>query len=193
MRSCDTIPGWFDFHALYGEQVRRARSGAVLVEVGCWLGRSLAYLGQAVRASGKALDVYGVEHGRGSEEHCDQMAPAGGTVVGLLARNLLECGVSDVVSLIVAPSTRAARLFAPGTVEFAFIDAGHDYQSVLSDLAAWWPRIRPGGALAGHDYSSEWPGVVKAVHDFFGRPSLHAPPCPHCWLVAKQAEAQVAG
>jgi predicted O-methyltransferase YrrM len=177
MRSYETIPGWFDFHALYDEQVRRARSGTVLVEVGYWLGRSLAYLGQAVRASAKALDVYGVEHGRGSEEHRDQVAAAGGTVVGAPARNLLECGVSDVVSLIVAPSCRAVRLFTPGSVDFAFIDAGHDYQSVLSDLAAWWPRIRPGGALAGHDYSSEWPGVVKAVYSFFGRAGLHVSRC----------------
>jgi hypothetical protein len=193
MRCYDTIPGWFDFSALYDDQVRRARPGAVLVEVGCWPGRSLVYLGQAVRVSGKALDVYGVEYGRGSQEHRDQVAAAGGTIAGQLARNLLECGVSDGVSLIVAFSVRAAWLFAPGSVDFAFIDAGPDYQCVPSDLAAWWPRIRPGGVLAGHDYTAEWPGVVQAVHDYFGHTGLQAPPCPHCWLVAQESDVPAVG
>jgi hypothetical protein len=31
MLSYETIPGWFDFDALYDDQVRRDRSGAVLV------------------------------------------------------------------------------------------------------------------------------------------------------------------
>jgi hypothetical protein len=64
MRSYDTMLGWFNYPALYDEQVLRARSGAVLVEVGYWLERPLAHLGQAVRVSGKALDVYSVEHDR---------------------------------------------------------------------------------------------------------------------------------
>ena len=33
-----------------------------------------------------------------------------------------------------------------------FIDARHSYDAVLEDLNAWWPKIRPGGILAGHDY-----------------------------------------
>ena len=103
-------------------------------------------LGQAVRASGKALDVYGVEHGRGSEEHRDEVAAAGSTVLGQLASNLLECGVSNVGSLIVAHSSRAARLFAPRSVDFALIDASHDYQSVLPDLAGHGKLALPGRA-----------------------------------------------
>jgi predicted O-methyltransferase YrrM len=186
MRSYDTIEGWFDFHALYDDQVRRAAPGAVFVEVGCWRGRSLVYLAQQVQATGKTLQVYGVEHGRGSAEHQAQVAAAGGTVVGALARNLIACGVADVATLIVASSVRAARLFAPGSVDFAFIDAGHDYQSVLSDLATWWPRVKPGGLLAGHDYGHvAWPGVTRAVHDFFRRADLRASLSPSCWAVPK--------
>jgi predicted O-methyltransferase YrrM len=194
MRSYATIEGWFNFHALYDEQVRRARPGAVLVEVGCWLGRSLVYLAQAAQAAGKSLSIYGVEHGLGSPEHAGRVAAAGGTIVGALARNLIECGVDRTVTLIVAPSVRAAGLFAPGSVDFAFIDAGHDYASVLSDLAAWWPRVRPGGALAGHDYGDPaWPEVARAVHDFFRRTGLRSPLAPACWQVVKGGTAAVAG
>jgi hypothetical protein len=131
-----------------------------------------------------------VEHGLGSPEHHAEVAAAGGTVAGQVARNLLECGVSDTVTLVVAPSARAARLFAPASVDFVFIDAGHDYQSVLSDLAAWWPRVKPGGVLAGHDYGDPaWPGGKQAVDQFFAQPDLRSPACAWCWEVTQPLTA----
>jgi predicted O-methyltransferase YrrM len=191
MRSYETIPGWFNFHAVYDEQVRRARPGAVFVDVGCWLGRSLVYLAQRTAASGKALAIYGVEHGLGSPEHAAEVASAGGSILGVLATNLRAYGVADAVTLIAAPSVRAARLFAVGSVDFVFLDAGHDCANVLSDIAAWWPRIRPGGTLAGHDYGdTAWPGVMQAVHGFFGRSDVGSPLYSWCWEVRKEEARQ---
>ncbi len=37
-------------------------------------------------------------------------------------------------------------------IDFVYVDALHDYQSVTDDLNAWAPLIRSGGALCGHDY-----------------------------------------
>ena len=48
------------------------------------------------------------------------------------------------------------------------------YDAVCADLAAWWPKIRPGGLLTGHDYdiyldtTGEW-GVRRAVDEFAER------------------------
>ena len=114
------------------------------------------------------------------------MDAQGGTIVGRLAANLFECGVADLVTLIVAHSQRAAQLFAPESVDFAFVDAGHDFHSVLSDLASWWPRIKPGGVLAGDDYGDPaWPEVTRAVQQFFRRNDLRSSLCPDCWQVNK--------
>jgi hypothetical protein len=33
-----------------------------------------------------------------------------------------------------------------------YIDARHDYCSVTEDLELYWPKLRPGGIVAGHDY-----------------------------------------
>lgn len=42
------------------------------------------------------------------------------------------------------------RLLAlPG---FVYLDARHDEASVAEDIAAWWPLVRSGGILAGHDF-----------------------------------------
>lgn len=52
-------------------------------------------------------------------------------------------------------------------VDFIYIDAGHDYESVKRDLQAWWPLVSEIGILAGHDYDASHLDVVRAVDEFF--------------------------
>lgn len=72
-------------------------------------------------------------------------------------------------------------------LDYIYVDARHDYCGVLEDIEAWWPKLRPGGIMAGHDFETapdvaqiskqDWsvcgdgsihPGaVVGAVNDFF--------------------------
>jgi len=66
--------------------------------------------------------------------------------------------------ILTMTSEQAAAQVPDGELDFAYIDALHDYASVRADLAAWFPKIRPGGILAGHDYPE--PGVRAAVHEF---------------------------
>jgi len=63
------------------------------------------------------------------------------------------------------PSLEAAKLFQPESLDLVFIDSNHSYQAVKDDVAAWSPVVRPGGILAGHDYSRHYPGVVRAVDE----------------------------
>ena len=49
-----------------------------------------------------------------------------------------------------------------------FIDALHDYASVVQDISIWWPLVREGGFLVMHDFNHNWPGVMRAVADSFG-------------------------
>lgn len=70
-------------------------------------------------------------------------------------------------------SVEGAVEVADASLDFAYIDARHDYESVLEDLEAWFPKVRPGGIFAGHDYASgvfeqgDF-GVKRAVDEFFG-------------------------
>jgi predicted O-methyltransferase YrrM len=71
------------------------------------------------------------------------------------------------------PSLEAAQRFAAESLDFAFIDGNHLYEHVRADLHAWWPKIRAGGLLSGHDYgicrdaTGQW-GVRRAVDEFAG-------------------------
>ena len=51
-----------------------------------------------------------------------------------------------------------------------FIDAQHHFDAVLEDLTLWFPKLRTGGVLAGHDWGLDYGpplfGVEKAVREF---------------------------
>jgi len=55
-----------------------------------------------------------------------------------------------------------------------FIDANHSYEYVLADIIAWYPKIKIGGILCGHDYFDvDTPGrghvgVTKAIKETIG-------------------------
>lgn len=53
-------------------------------------------------------------------------------------------------------------------VDMVYVDGCHSYRAVAADIDAWWPHVKPGGIIAGHDYDPYWPGVVKAVDAFGG-------------------------
>ena len=62
-------------------------------------------------------------------------------------------------------SWEQAEKVQDGSLDFVFIDASHDYESVIKDLKAWAPKVRPGGMLCGHD--AHWDGVKQALKELY--------------------------
>ena len=49
-------------------------------------------------------------------------------------------------------SREAAVVIGDASLDFVYIDANHGYSHVRSDLRMWYPKLRVGGLMAGHDY-----------------------------------------
>jgi len=154
--------------------VRHFDDGSRFVEVGNFLGRSLCSLGELVQQSGKRISVVGIDTCRGSgvegwrrkDPYAAAVRRGGGTFAGALHRNVVSCGLADVVSLIVADSVTAARFFADRSIDWVHIDAAHDREHLIADIGAWLPKVRPGGWLSGDDYDAEkWPDVVATINE----------------------------
>ncbi len=167
------IPGWFNEEWLYDRMIDRAGDHAVFVEVGCWLGKSTAYCAQRIRDSGRPLLFYAVDTWQGSANEpamVEAVDNAGGSVFELFRRNMEEAGVVECIRTLKMPSVAAAALFGDRTLDFVFIDADHTREAVQSDIAAWRPKVKPGGTLAGHDwhtYSSVQQGVTAMLGGHF--------------------------
>jgi len=60
-------------------------------------------------------------------------------------------------------STDAAMDFGDESLDFVYIDADHSYNAVKEDIAAWAPKVRRGGIVAGHDYYYTRAGNIGVI------------------------------
>jgi len=63
-------------------------------------------------------------------------------------------------------------MFAPDSLDMAYIDTTHSYALTVEELALCEPLIKSHGRIAGHDYcegnavTGTRYGVIQAVHEF---------------------------
>jgi len=98
-------------------------------------------------------------------------------------------GKSQLIELF---SEEAAQQFENDSVDFVYIDSIHSYDQVKKDIAAWFPKVRPGGVLGGHDYAMGshkgdigYLGLMKAVNEFAQEKGLQLHAIGADWWVVK--------
>lgn len=91
----------------------------------------------------------------------------------------------DRATHMVQGSVEAAAWVARESLDLVFIDGDHSYEGAGGDVAAWWPTLRPGGIMAGHDYTFTWPGVVQAVNEFAISNGIRVDFTPELWFMSK--------
>jgi cephalosporin hydroxylase len=180
MTTFKDIPGFCNFYDLYGMMVNQATPQSHFVEVGALYGHSAAFMADCMRLSNKTFkfDVIDVWDESGVPEIKTAGDKMLGEVIGdkywenrqdkLYVRFLQYMIDSDSLKYMTPirlPSVEASKLYKDGNLDFVFIDAMHTYDAVKEDIAAWLPKVRVGGVLAGHDY--DWPEVRRAVDEAF--------------------------
>ncbi len=165
------------------------KESPIYIEIGSWKGFSSVFIG--IIAQRKGGHLYCIDHWKGSpgvffhnlEKDC----------FNKFRHNIEEMGLSNVVHPLVMPSAVANKIFCNEIADMIFIDADHRYEQIKQDIEMWWPKVKVGGMLCGHDANGRWEdyteteketlnnnldkdfivslhchaGVVKALHEKF--------------------------
>jgi hypothetical protein len=159
----DGIQGWFNFQGPYKQAVREFQDGSVFVELGCWKGKSASFLCVEVANSGKEISLNFIDHWGGSDEEDHKADAELERVFDIFKSNVAKSGVKTSVHRM--STVEAAKKFDDCSVDFIWVDAGHEYEDVMADLEAWWPKLKVQGIIGGDDFPML--GVESAVKEFF--------------------------
>lgn len=165
-----TIEGWFNMEQQYLELLSKVPEGGLFVELGAWKGRSTAFLATEIIIQGRNVRFITVDTFEGV--HTGEQAQAYSQFKDQDIFRQFVKNINPVINSVLIFKENSAiagqefNLEEWGPVDALFVDASHEYVDVKADLEAWLPKMKPGGIIAGHDYEA-WPGVKKAVNEFF--------------------------
>ena len=155
------IRGWFSLEKaiVIQKYVRKLPAASRLVELGSFEGRSSVAIA-AVMPQDSVLHC--VDHFEGSMEHHEKELDVRDIFESFLG-NIERFGVRDRIRVMKSNTIDAARQFADHSVDLLLHDASHDFDSVVADLQAWYPKLKTNGRLFCDDYEEQWKGVMDAV------------------------------
>lgn len=186
------IPGWSCRRTieLYEEVCAEKKTG-VFVECGVAYGKSLAYLASIADPAVDilAVDVWHTFQGRNGldpakyreirqagfqqpmaaarwfvDEHLRTSSPKATIGTTGFIPSLEHASRFARIEWVQAKSEDVPK-YLDFDVDFVFLDDHHEYESVLAEIRAWLPRLKPGGIIAGHDINQHYPGVERAVRE----------------------------
>lgn len=143
---------WFHYADFY-DYVASHKQFKNLVEVGVWKGHSISYLAKKIKESARDVNLYAVDLFSDSPDFKGSLSAQSELpiIYEIYNKNLERSGVRDMIKDIKGWSWEVADKFDNDSLDFVFIDASHDAESVAKDINAWLPKVKPGGLFSGHD------------------------------------------
>lgn len=181
------IPGWsVDCRAWFDFILPRIPQGGTYLEVGVFLGASLAYVGEK-RPDLRLVAVDPWEDGNeengwdGPGIFADEVKRHGGLFFAFLAN--MRNHAPEVLRRTHVLRGTSTNIMWCDWVDLLFIDGQHTGDAVEQDLETFGQSVRVGGIVSGHDYDPFWDGgrLCHAVDSFLrtkptlGTPDGHAP------------------
>ena len=134
-------------------------------EIGVYQGKTSFYLMDAC----PDLTLYAVDSWPPDAQWCPPPAPKKDMrqIGKQFMRTAEGAGFWDGRLIVLhGPSVEMAKHVDDASLDFVFIDADHSTPSVLADIAAWAPKVKPGGKVLGHDIHLDT--VKDAVRRVYG-------------------------
>lgn len=140
-----------------------------IIEVGSWKGLSANIMAQHCRQNNQQVRIICIDTWLGSVEHQDEINRTNGypDIYTEFIQNTKYLSNEDVIYPFPISSTEGACYLKNKGMkaDIIYIDAGHEYDSVLSDTKLFWELLEPTGVMIFDDYA--WSSVKKAVDEFF--------------------------
>jgi cephalosporin hydroxylase len=162
--------GWindYDFDALY-DLSKSLNNNSVVVEIGTFLGRSTSFFIE------KSPTIHCVDLWKTFElkqEWCDleKLKSQNKNFPNVInTYEACKTNIGHRVTMIQGDSLAIDLSHLYGMCDLVFIDAGHTYNHVMSDLNLAKKLINDAGTISGHDWNDSFVDVKKSVL-FFSR------------------------
>lgn len=177
------IEGWFNMENQYLELLENTPEGGIFVELGAYKGKSTSFIVTEMINRNRDIQFYTVDTFQGDSGSTDSKEIEAykqvdtSKMLDEFTKNTKH--LPEKLNVLINNSDLCAKMFEDNSVDTIFIDAGHSYEAVIKDIAAWLPKMKDGSIMAGHDYNS-WAGVKEAVDGAFDKPGKVE---NDCWFV----------
>lgn len=147
-----------------------------IVELGSFMGRSTAIL--ALGASeGHGAQVHAFDPWEDGPEVDSSYAATAPTVAdyrlpetrAAFDAHMMRTGASEQVTAHVCTAVEGAKAYDGPAVGLLWVDALHDYDSVVADLKAWLPKMAKAAVVVLHDVGDPRYAVLEAAEAAFTR------------------------
>ena len=161
----------------------------LIVEVGTWMGGSARALTRTMLEKGEDdFEVVCIDTFLGSFEHWDKtsylMSLKNGrpNIYEQFLSNTVYAGYQKWITPFPVDAQNGFLTFQKMNIvpDLVYIDAGHDYYSVVNDLSNWASILPNGGAIIGDDWHH--PPIKRAVADVFGMDKIHERGAKFAWI-----------
>lgn len=172
----DDIQGWASTSEAFEDCIKKVNP-KLIIEVGTWKGCSAIHMANICKKYYDDFEIVCIDTFLGSWEHwttMNQFLPKESLIHGRahiyeqFLSNVILIGYTNHITPFPIDSVNGALCLKHWNVQadMIYIDAGHDYDSVFTDLTLYKDLVRPGGLLLGDDWFHQ--PIKEAVEDSLG-------------------------
>jgi len=159
----------FNFKDLYLHIIKNSKNNSKFVEVGSREGRSSCYMSVEIANSNKDIDFYCIDSWDKLSQPISYQIES--DPYNKFLSNMKP--VEDYYIPLKLNSIDASKKFKNNSLDFVFIYPSRNYEEVKNEITHWLPKIKSGGVLAAHNYSSsEFPHIKMAADEILGEANL---------------------
>jgi hypothetical protein len=123
------------------------RTGGVICEIGVHKGQNAEVMARHLRP----VLFYLIDPWDGS---CLRRTLDWDAVMAQARKRLYDVGAADACMWLRKRSDVATGDIPERSIDFIYIDGDHHCEAVWKDIQAYWPKVRVGGVMAGHEWDT---------------------------------------